>query len=93
MAAHFGSLCPIVLSGWLAGLENLSDFSLFPEFMNRGNTAHLLSEIQRLMTRDVALPPATPIMGHYSEKWTQKNARQNDLIRRILRILVKATPL
>ena len=78
--------------GWLAGLENLSDFPLFSEFMNQGNAAHLLHENHRLMTEDVALPPAAPIMGHYSEKWTQKNARQNDLILRILRILDKARP-
>ena len=79
--------------GWLAGLENLADFSLFPEFMARGNSAHLLREIQRLMAGDVTLPAVTPIFGHYAEKWTQKKARQNDMILRLLRILVKAAPL
>lgn len=76
----------------LAGLENLADFSLFPEFMAQGNTAHLLCEIRRLMAGDVALPPVTSIFGHYAEIWTQKNARQNDLILRLLRILAKAMP-
>ena len=79
--------------GWLAGLENLAEFSLFPEFMAQGNAAHLLHEIHRLMAGDVTLPPVTPIFGHYAEKWTGKNARQNDLILRILRILVKAIPM
>jgi len=82
---------------WLPGLENICDFSLFPEFMNKGITGHLLHEIHRLMTEDVALPAATslphkylPITGHYAEKRGNKNARNSDLILRILRILIKA---
>jgi hypothetical protein len=74
---------------WLSGLENLCDFSLFPEFMNMGTTDHLLNEIHRLMCDDVVLPNASPIIGHYSESWMSENARKNDMILRILRILIK----
>lgn len=73
---------------WFSGLENICDFSLFPEFMNMEIARHLLHEIHRLMTEDVNLPPVTPITGHYSEKWANGNARKNDLILRILRILI-----
>lgn len=75
---------------WLSTLENLADFSLFPEFMNTGASEHLLQEIRRLMTGGVALPPAAPIVGHYAETWRAKSARRHDLMLRMLRVLVKA---
>jgi hypothetical protein len=74
---------------WLTGLESLSDFTLFPEFMSMGASVHLRNEIHRLMYDNVALPKASPISGHYSETWLNKNARRNDLILRILRVLIK----
>jgi hypothetical protein len=74
---------------WLSGLENLCDFSLFPEFMSTGTSNHLLNEIHRLMYDDVSLPSTSPIFGHYSETWSNKNCRRNDMILRILRILIK----
>ncbi|MDF2587627.1 MAG: hypothetical protein K0S41_1468 [Anaerocolumna sp.] len=74
---------------WISGLECLSGFLLFPEFMSRGTTDHLLNEIQRLMYQDIDLPNAHPIFGHYSESWSKKQTRKNDLILRILRILMK----
>lgn len=74
---------------WLSGLEDLSKFSLFPEFMSMGTTKHLLNEIHRLMYYDVILPNTVPIFNHYAETWSKKNFRKNDLILRILRILIK----
>ena len=72
---------------WLSGLEELSNFSLFPEFMGMGTSKHLFNEIHRLMDHDVTLPNAAPLYGHYAESWTKKNARKNDLILRMVRIL------
>lgn len=74
---------------WLSCLENLSGFSLFPEFMNGQIVSHLYGEINRLIYEEVVLPPAHPISGHYSESWSSKNARKNDMILRIARILAK----
>lgn len=74
---------------WLSSLENLSGFSLFPEFMNNDITPHLYHEINRLMDGNVVLPSAHPISGHYSENWSVKNVRKNDMILRIGRILAK----
>lgn len=74
---------------WLSGLEELSNFSLFSEFMSKGTTSHLLNEIHRLMYHDVILPNTIPIFGHYTESWSKKNFRKNDMILRILRILIK----
>lgn len=74
---------------WLAGLENLSGFTLFPEMINQGISDHLLYETQRLMTEAIKLPAAHPIYGHYSESWRTGNARKNDMILRILRVLMK----
>ncbi len=74
---------------WLSGLEELSNFSLFPEFMSIGTTSHLLNEVHRLMYHDVVLPNTIPIYGHYAETWSMKNYRKNDLILRILRVLIK----
>jgi hypothetical protein len=74
---------------WLSGLENLCDFSLFPEFMRMGTSIHLLNEIYRLMYNDVSLPKTSPIFGHYSETWSNKIFRKNDMILRILRLLMK----
>lgn len=42
-----------------------------------------------LKTDDVKLPAARPITGHYAESWRDKNARKNDMIIRIFRLLVK----
>lgn len=74
---------------WLSGLEDLSNFSLFSEFMSMGTTNHLLNEIHRLMYHDVILPNTVPIFGHYAETWSIKNLRKYDMILRILRILIK----
>jgi len=76
-------------TAWLSCLENLSGFSLFPEFMNSQIISHLYSEINRLIHEDVVLPPAHPISGHYSENWSSKNARKGDMILRIARLLAK----
>ncbi len=74
---------------WLSGLENLARFSMFHEFMNQGTANHLLGEIHRLMDSEILLPNTSPIFGHYSESWSSRNSRKNDLIFRILRILMK----
>lgn len=74
---------------WLSALESLSGFSLFSEFMKDDVFPHLIGEISRIMTDDVKLPAAHPITGHYAESWRDKNARKNDMILRILRLLVK----
>ncbi|MDD4494829.1 MAG: hypothetical protein PHV32_10890 [Eubacteriales bacterium] len=74
---------------WLSSLELLIGFSLFPEYMKEDVCPYLTSEVRRIMADDVTLPPAHPITGHYAESWRDKNARKNDLILRILRILVK----
>jgi hypothetical protein len=74
---------------WLSGLEGISKFSLLPEFMSMGTTNHLLNEIHRLMYHDVILPNTVPIFSHYAETWSKKNFRKNDMIMRILRILIK----
>lgn len=74
---------------WLSGLENLSNFSLFPEYMSRGATDHLLNEIRRLMNGEVTLPYTGPVFGHYSESWSNRKLRKYDLVLRILRVLVK----
>lgn len=76
-------------TSWLSGLENLSDFSLFPEFMSMGTTKHLLNEIHRLMYSEVTLHNSNPIFGHYSETWSKRNYRKHDMILRILRLLIK----
>lgn len=88
--AELHSLEDKKFTGWLYVMENISNFSLFPEFLNKNIAGHLHNEIYRLMNEDVSLPPAAPMAGHYSEKWSNKKARTNDLILRILRILSKA---
>ena len=40
-------------------------------------------------TDDIELPPARSITGRYAESWRDRNARMNDMILRILRILIK----
>lgn len=75
---------------WLSGLECLSGFSLFPEFMAEGAYGHLLGEIYRLMDGGVCLSAAPQVFGHYCESWKERNSRKNDLILRILRLLKKA---
>ena len=74
---------------WLSSIELLSGFSLFPEFMKDDIFPHLMNEVNRIMIDDVIFPPAHPITGHYAESWRDKHARKNDMILRILRILVK----
>lgn len=74
---------------WLSALEALSGFSLFAEVINTDVYHHLISEIGRLMSDEVLLPPARPITGHYSESWRDKDVRMNDMILRIVRILIK----
>lgn len=74
---------------WISGLECLSGFYCFPEYMNQGTSDHLIREIRRLMNEDVILPTQSPIFGHYSETWSNKNNRRNDMVLRILRILMK----
>lgn len=74
---------------WLSSLEALCGFSKFPEFMCGRTVTHLYNEINRLIYEDVILPPSTGIIGHYSERWNSQNARRNDMILRIARILVK----
>jgi len=74
---------------WLSGVENLSGFSLFPEIMAKGVAAHLLHEIERLIMGDIKLPSAHTITGRYAESWVGGNARKNDSILRILRVLVR----
>lgn len=74
---------------WLSGLESLCNFSLFPEFMSMGTSNHLINEIHRLMYENVSLPKTSPIFGHYSETWSNRISRRNDMILRILRVLIK----
>lgn len=62
---------------------------MLPEFMSNGTTKHLLIEIDRLMYLEVNLPNSIPIYGHYAETWSKKNFRKNDMILRILRVLIK----
>jgi hypothetical protein len=75
-------------TAWLSSLELLSGFSLFPEFMTDAYN-HLIGEINRLITDEVRLPAAHPISGHYSDSWRDKDSRKNDMMLRILRVLVK----
>ncbi len=77
---------------WLATLEALRGFSLFPEFMARGAAARLLGEARRLLREETALPPAAAVAGHYAESWRGKDARRHDLALRILRLLVCCCP-
>ncbi len=77
-------------STWLSSLECVSNFSMFPEFMQQGHQKHLLNEIERCLHTDIILPNAAPIFHHYSESWSKGSARKNDLILRILRVLIKS---
>ena len=74
---------------WLSVLELLCGFSLFSEFARDDVVPHLIGEVNRIMIDDVKLPPAHPITSHYAESWRDKNTRKNDMILRILRLLVK----
>ena len=74
---------------WLGGLECLSNFSLFPKFMLKGNYDHLLGEADRLINEEVALPSSMSLVGHYSESWRRKGIRKSDLVLRLMRTLVK----
>ncbi len=75
-------------SCWLNGLENLKDFSYFPEFMDKGIYKHLINEANRLMCEDISLPASSSVPNHYSESWRDKSSRKNDMMLRILRILI-----
>jgi len=72
---------------WLYTLEYMSGFSLFPEFMKDEAFPHLLNETYRLINDDVAIPVSYKI--RYAESCRNKNKRKNDIILRILRLLVK----
>lgn len=72
---------------WLSNLELLSGFSLFPEFMEKEAFQHLIHEVDRLIHDDAALPGSYNL--RYAESWRDKSARKNDVILRILRVLVK----
>ncbi len=74
---------------WLANLEAISGFSLFPEFMREGAAEQLLDDAYRLMNHEVALAPSHPIYGHYSESWRNNTARNYDMLLRILRVLIR----
>jgi hypothetical protein len=72
---------------WLSSLELLSRLSLFPEFMKDDVLPHLINEVGRLMTEEISIPPSYNV--RYCESWRDKSARKNDMILRILRVLVK----
>ena len=72
---------------WLSTLELLSGFSLFPDFMGNDALPHLLKETWRLIDKDISIPDSYNV--HYAESWRDKNNRKNDVILRILRVLVK----
>lgn len=72
---------------WFSTLELLSGFSLFSEFMAGDILTHLMNETKRLINDDVTIPASYNV--RYSESWRDKNARKNDMILRILRILKK----
>ena len=72
---------------WLSTLELLSGFSLFPEFMKNDALPHLLNETNRLLNEDIIIPAS--YNTRYAESWRDKNNRKNDVILRILRLLVK----
>ena len=72
---------------WFNTLELLSGFSLFSEFMAGDILTHLMNETKRLINDDVTIPASYNV--RYSESWRDKNARKNDMILRIFRVLVK----
>jgi hypothetical protein len=75
---------------WLRCLEELSGFTLFYEFLQRdGIYEHLLKECFNLMDENVTLSSTNPVYGHYSESWREKYNRADDLILRILRLLIQ----
>ncbi len=75
-------------STWLTGLENLKNFTLFPEFMKKKIFQHLINETYRLLHDDVCLPINPPVTNHYCESWKDKQSRKNDMILCILRVLI-----
>ena len=75
-------------STWLTGLENLKNFTLFPDFMKKGIFQHLINETYRLLHHDVCLPITPPVTNHYCESWKDKQSRKNDMILCILRVLI-----
>jgi hypothetical protein len=76
-------------SVWLSTLENLSGFSLFPEFMKDEVIPHLLNEIYRLMNTDVIIPDTYNV--RFAENWRSKKNRQIDIVLRIARIIAKTS--
>lgn len=74
-------------SEWLSSIELLSGFSLFPEFMEGDAFSHLLHETYRLIDDEVIIPKSYNI--RYSESWRDKNKRKNDIVLRLLRVLIK----
>jgi len=74
---------------WFSTLELLSGFKLFSEYVINEIYPHLLGETDKLLKDKITLPKAHPINNRYSEKNKDKNAQKNDLLLRILRLLVK----
>jgi len=70
---------------WLGVLENLSGFSLFPEFARPDVYPHLLNEAQRVID-GCEIPKSYNV--RYSENWRDGNKRGCDLLLRMLRLLV-----
>lgn len=74
---------------WLAALETLSGFAPFPELMRRDIFDYLQVEIAKLLFNECKLPASSAVVGRYCENSRLKGARANDMLLRILRILVK----
>jgi hypothetical protein len=72
---------------WLSTLELLSGFSLFPEFVKNDALPHLLNETNRLINEETTIP--AQYNTRYAESWRDKSACKNDMVLRILRLLVK----
>lgn len=79
---------------WLRAIERLRDFSLFGEYMADKSTPFLYTLCERLSDRDDKIPIYTnkyfPGIGQYSESWNKRQAKKNDLLLRIIRILNKS---
>jgi hypothetical protein len=82
---------------WLALLESLCGFSLFPDFMRDDVLPFLLNEVDRLLNENVTLPPppgaysvcSHHVYGRYAESWRDKNKQKTDMVLRLARIIVK----
>lgn len=74
---------------WLYALETLSGFSLFTQFMKEDVYSALILETNKLINDEVNVPSSNYVVGKYTENQRNSKARKNDLILRILRILIK----